>query len=64
MTKIGQLAKKVLQFLTIANCLLWLAYRRMRITKIQIQNFRSIKSETISPSEFSVFVGQTQPGKS
>ncbi len=35
----------------------------MRIGKIRIENFRSIKSADIQPSEFNVFVGQNNHGK-
>lgn len=35
----------------------------MRITKITIQNFRSIESAEIAPSEFNVLVGQNNHGK-
>jgi recombinational DNA repair ATPase RecF len=35
----------------------------MRLSKIVIQNFRSISNAEILPSEFSVFVGQNNHGK-
>ncbi len=35
----------------------------MRIGKIRIENFRSIKTADIQPSEFNVFVGQNNHGK-
>ena len=35
----------------------------MRISKITIKNFRSIKKAEITPSEFNVFVGQNNHGK-
>lgn len=35
----------------------------MRIAKIRIENFRSIQSADIQPSEFSIFVGQNNHGK-
>lgn len=35
----------------------------MRIGRIRIENFRSIKSVDIQPSEFNVFVGQNNHGK-
>ena len=35
----------------------------MRIGRILIENFRSIKSADISPSEFNVFIGQNNHGK-
>lgn len=36
----------------------------LRITKIEIKNFRSIRNLSISPAEFSVFVGKNDCGKS
>ena len=35
----------------------------MKITKITIQNYRSIKSEIIIPTQFSIFIGQNNHGK-
>ena len=35
----------------------------MRIGRVRINNFRSIKSADITPSEFNVFVGQNNHGK-
>ena len=35
----------------------------MKISKIQIKNFRSIKEAKLTPSEFNVFVGQNNHGK-
>jgi len=35
----------------------------MRIERIRIENFRSIKSADLTPSEFNVFVGQNNHGK-
>lgn len=35
----------------------------MQITKIEIKNFRSIKHAVITPSNFNVFVGQNNHGK-
>lgn len=35
----------------------------MRIGRIRIENFRSIKSVDIQPSKFNVFVGQNNHGK-
>lgn len=35
----------------------------MKITKIEIHNFRSIKHAAITPSDFNVFVGQNNHGK-
>ena len=35
----------------------------MRVTKLTIKNFRSIQNAEISPSEFNVFVGQNNHGK-
>jgi putative ATP-dependent endonuclease of the OLD family len=35
----------------------------MRIGKIRIENFRSIKSADIQSSEFNIFVGQNNHGK-
>lgn len=35
----------------------------MKITKIEIGNYRSIKHETITPSDFNIFVGRNNHGK-
>jgi putative ATP-dependent endonuclease of OLD family len=35
----------------------------MRIGRVRISNFRSIKTADIKPSEFNVFVGQNNHGK-
>ena len=35
----------------------------MRIGRIRIENFRSIQLADIQPSEFNVFVGQNNHGK-
>ena len=37
--------------------------KAMRITRLHIENFRSIKYVDISPSEFNIFVGQNNHGK-
>ncbi len=36
----------------------------MRIEKITIKNFRSIKEAIINPQRFNIFVGQNNHGKS
>lgn len=35
----------------------------MKITKISIQNYRSIRAESITPSDFNIFVGRNNHGK-
>lgn len=35
----------------------------MRISKIKIQNFRSIKAAEVNPSNFNIFIGQNNHGK-
>ena len=35
----------------------------MKISKIKVKNFRSIKEAELAPSNFNVFVGQNNHGK-
>lgn len=39
------------------------SYDSMKISKIKVKNFRSIKGAEITPSNFNIFVGQNNHGK-